>query len=94
MVGLATVELDTDLQLVYYFDCVTDLNNGTGLIWARMGGQLRFEVELIPGGTPGKRLEVERISNSDLGVYVCSDRYSSDVVSVNVTGCKYNCGHH
>ena len=87
VIGLATVELDSDL--VYIFDCITDLNNGSGLVWARVSAQHRFQVETIPDGTPGKRLEAVRISYSDLDVYVCSDRYSSDVVSINITGCKW-----
>ena len=86
VVGIATVELDGGVT--YYFDCLTDLNNGSGLMWTRLSVQHRFEVESIPGGTPGKRLLLVGIRHSDLDVFICSDRYSDDVVFVNITGCE------
>lgn len=47
-----------------------------------------FRVIDIPDGSPGKRLDTADISYSDLDTYVCSDRYSNDVASVNITACE------
>lgn len=92
VVGLATVELDGDPadRPTYYFDCITNLNNGSGIRWTRMGAQNTFEIDDIPNGTPGKRLNAEGIVSADLDVYVCSDLYSDDVAVVTITSREYN----
>ena len=90
VVGIATVELGGSLanQPTYYFDCITNMNNGSGIRWSRMSTHHRFQVVSIPGGLPGKRLDVVGITYSDLDIYTCSDRYTNDVVSVNITACE------
>ena len=88
VVGIATVELGGDPagRPTYYFDCITDINNGSGLRWTKMSTENRFEFEPIPWGTPpGMRLSVGGIDYGDLDIYTCSDMYSNDVVSVNIT---------
>ena len=83
VVGIATVEIGGRGN---FFDCISDINNGSGLVWTRKTFQHRFNVVPIPGGSsPGKRLEMESITSSDLDVYTCSDRYSYDNVSINIT---------
>ena len=72
----------------YYFDCITDLNNGSGLTWTRLSTQHRFVVEAIPDGRPGIRLNAGGIDYVDLDIYTCSDQYGSDTVSVNITACE------
>lgn len=85
VVGIATVELNEGIA--YYFDCITDRNNGTGLVWARQSSHHRFEVNLIPNGSPGKRLWMVDVEYHDLDVYICSDGYYiDDVVFINITG--------
>lgn len=90
VVGIATVELGGSPanQPTYYFECITNRNNGSGIRWSRMSAQHRFQVVDIPDGSPGKRLDVEGISYPDLDIYTCSDRYSNDVTSVNITACE------
>ena len=92
VVGIASVELGGNpaSRPTYFFECTTNLpmNNGSGIRWTRMTTQHRFEVEDIPDGSHGKRLNVGGINYPDLDVYICSDSTSSDVVSVNITGCK------
>lgn len=90
VVGIATVELDGDpaSSLTYYFDCITTQNNGSGLMWTKMRTQNRFEVQTIPDGSPGKRLNASGIGYHDLDAYVCSDTTSNDVASINITGCE------
>ena len=92
IVGIATVELDGDPadRPTYYFDCITNLNNGSGIRWTRVGDQNTFEIEEIPNGSPGKRLNAEDIASTDLGVYVCSDLYSDDVAMFTITSREYN----
>ena len=91
IVGIATIELggSPSSRPTYYFECITNLNNGSGIRWTRMGTQHRFHVENIPNHSPGKRLNVRGIGYADLGVYICSDSASNDVISVNITGCKF-----
>ena len=93
IVGVATVELGGDAanRPSYYFDCTTDRNNGSGLVWTKMNTQNRFEVIPIPTGGSGKRLNAGGIDYRDLDVYTCSDQYSDDTVSVNITGCELMC---
>ena len=93
IIGIATVELGGNAasQPVYYFDCITNLNNGSGIRWSRMSTPHRFHVMDIPGGSPGKRLDVAGINFPDLDVYTCSDQYSDDVASVNITACELAC---
>ena len=92
MAGLATVELEGSLdnRPSYYFDCVTDLNNGSGLVWTRQSAENRFEVVAIPGNMTGKRLDATRpsIESQDLDVYTCKDTLSDEAISVNITDCK------
>ena len=91
VVGIATVELGGSAasRPTYYFDCITDLNNGSGIRWTRMSIQLRFDVESIPDGSLGKRLNVGGLDFPDLDIYTCSDQYSDDVASINITACEY-----
>ena len=53
-----------------------------------MSTQHRFQVADIPDGSPGKRLDAAGINYPDLDVYTCSDRYSNDAASVNITACE------
>ena len=87
VIGIATVELGglSTSQPTYYFDCITNLNNGSGIRWDRTSALNRFQVIDIPDGSPGKRLDTADVNYPDLGTYICSDRYSNDVASVNVT---------
>lgn len=71
--------------MAYYFDCISDLNNGSGIVWSRERAPLGFEFVPIPSGESGKRLVVDGITHSDLDVYICSDRHSNDVERVNIT---------
>ena len=89
VVGIATVELGGApiSRPTYYFECTTNLNNGSGIWWTRMSAQQRFAVESIPDGT-GKRLRVAGIDYPDLDIYICSDQYSDDVASINITACE------
>ena len=88
VVGIATVELSGDpaSRPTYYFDCKTTRNNASGLMWTKMNNQTRFEVQVIPDGSPGKRLNASGIGYHDLDKYVCSDTTSNDVASINITG--------
>ena len=90
VIGIATVELGGSAasRPTYYFECITNKNNGSGIRWTRMSAQLRFDVEDIPDGSPGKRLNVGGIDYPDLDIYTCSDEHSDDVTSVNITACE------
>ena len=90
IVGVATVELGGDpaSRPTYFFDCKTNLNNGSGITWTRMSTDNTFEIESIPDGSAGKRLDAADINYEHLDVYTCSDRYSGESVSLNITGCK------
>ena len=90
IVGIATVELGGNAasRPTYYFDCVTNLNNGSGITWTRMSTQNTFEIEPIPAGSPGKRLDATDIDYMHLDVYTCLDQYSGESVSMNITGCE------
>ena len=90
VVGIATVELGglSTSQPTYYFDCITNLNNGSGIRWDRTNGLNRFRIIDIPDGSPGKRLDTSDINYPDLDTYICSDRYSTDVASVNINACE------
>ena len=87
MVGLATIELSGDAasQPTYFFDCVTDRNNGSGLRWTRSSFPHFFRVGAIPGNRSGIRMYVGGIHYTDLDIYVCSDHYSDDIVRLNIT---------
>ena len=93
IVGIATVELGgrSTSQPTYYFDCITNSNNGSGIRWTRMSTQHRFQVMDIPDGSPGKRMDATGINYVDLDVYTCSDQYSNQVTSVNITACELLC---
>ena len=88
VVDIATVELNTDLtvQPTYYFDCTTNLTDGSGLTWSRVSGTQRFPTSVTKSST--LRLDATGISQSDLGVYICSDTLSSDTVTLNITDCE------
>ncbi len=90
VVGIATVELGGDpaSQPTYFFDCVTTRNNGSGIRWERLSASNSFDVGDIPDGSAGKRLNARRIDYPDLDIYICSDRFSDDNISVNITACK------
>ena len=93
VVGIATVELGGSHtnRPNFYFDCTTDLNNGSGITWSRMSGDIRFELSATTNGPPGMRMSLDRIDEfPDFDVYTCSDLYSDDVVSINITARKYN----
>ena len=87
IVGIATVELGGDpaSRPTCYFDCITDQNNGSGLTWTRLSTQHDFVVEAIPDGRSGIRLNAGGIDYPDLDIYTCSDWYSSDTASMNIT---------
>ena len=85
VVGLASVELESEMRPTYFFDCNTTENNGTGITWTRQSGELHFRVEAIPSRTNGKRLTASGIAANDLGTYICLDTYSNTRVSINIT---------
>ena len=91
VVGIATVELggDTSSRPTYFFDCVTDRNNGSGLRWTRATTNHRFAVAAIPDGTHGVRMDVGGFDYEDLDIYTCSDQNSADVVTLNITDCEF-----
>lgn len=95
VIGIATVELGglSTSQPTYYFDCITNSNNGSGIRWDRTSTLNRFQVIDIPDGSPGKRLDTADINYPDLDIYICSDRYSNDVASVNITASELIPGH-
>ena len=93
IIGIATVELGGDIQIVNFFDCITDLNNGSDLMWTRRTTQHRFDVGPIPDGSSGRRLRAAGINYSDLDVYTCSDRYSNDFSSINITNGEFMVDH-
>ena len=90
IVGVATVELGGDAasRPTYFFDCKTNLNNGSGIRWTRMSTDNTFEIESIPDGSAGKRLDAADIDYQHLDVYTCSDQYNGESASLNITGCK------
>ena len=90
VIGIATVELGGDPagRPTYFFDCITNSNNGSGIRWTRMTAQHRFPVIDIPDGFRGKRLDATGMDYPDLDIYTCSDRFSNDVASVNITACE------
>ena len=90
VVGIATVELGGNdaSRPTYFFECITTRNNGSGITWTRLSAQNPFEVVDIPSGSAGKRLEAGRIDYPDLDIYTCSDQYSNDVASINITACE------
>ena len=92
VVGLATIELsgDSASHPTYFFDCVTDRNNGSGLRWTRSSFPHSFEVDATPDGVSGIRMDVDRIDYPDLDIYICSDQFSDDVARLNITDRKYS----
>ena len=93
VVGIATVELamgrDTSSRPSYFFDCVTNRNNGSGLRWTRATTNHRFAVSAIPDGTYGVRMDAGGFDYEDLDIYTCSDQNSADVVTLNITDCEF-----
>ena len=81
--GLATVEF-VPSGPAYYLDCNTSRNDGSGISWRRVGGNNPFLISNM-SSTASKRLNLERISEVDLGVYECFDSQSSDRAIVNIT---------
>ena len=90
VVGIATVEIIglPHERPTYYFDCISNQNNGSGLRWTRLNGPQRFRVDTIHSGLPGIRMSSGGIGSSDLGVYRCTDDYSNDAASLNITDSK------
>ena len=84
VVGLASIELDSQTPPTYFFDCNTTLNNGTGITWIEPLPSA-FRVVDIPTSSNGKRLSIAGITSNDLGVYTCLDNYSNTTASVNIT---------
>ena len=78
--GLATVELGGP---TYHLDCNTSRNDGSGIVWTRVGSHNHFSVSDAPAG--GRRLSLGGLSESDLGVYECSDTLMGDKVAINIT---------
>ena len=87
--GLATVELVANGP-TYYLDCNTSRNDGSEILWRRIGGHNRFLISNI-ASSASKRLNLARLSESDLGLYECFDNQSSagDRAIVNITTGKY-----
>jgi hypothetical protein len=88
------VELGGDpaSQPTYFFDCITTRNNGSGIMWERLSAPNELNVGDIPEGlgVAGKRLNAGGIDYPDLDIYICSDQFSDDVISVNITACKFD----
>lgn len=87
--GLATVELVANGP-TYYLDCNTSRNDGSGIMWRRIGAQNRFSVSDV-ASSASKRLSLARLAESDLGLYECFDSQSGagDRAIVNITTGKY-----
>ena len=80
--ALATVEFIT--TVTYYLDCNTSRNDGSGIMWTRVGGENPFQVTAIANDN-GQRLNVVHLSESSLGLYECFDTISEDRASINIT---------
>ena len=80
--GLATVEFDN--SVTYYLDCNTLRNNGSGIMWTRVGGNNPFQVSDVGTGN-GRRLSLSGVRDSDLGSYLCYDTLSEDRATINIT---------
>lgn len=79
---LATVEFI--LSVTYYLDCNTSRNDGSGIMWRRVGDDNPFQVTAIASGN-GQRLSFADLNNSSLGRYECFDTLSGDSATVNIT---------
>jgi len=87
--GVATVQVGGDSTLIYYFACSsTDTTNGMDLVWSRMGGTFGAgTAQEVDGAT--QRLNFDTVSNSHLGVYICTDTTTGEYVELNITSGKF-----
>ena len=90
VVRIATVKIiGNDYEKpTYFFDCISNQNNGSGLRWTRLDGPQRFAFRPLISGLPGIRMSSGGIHSGDLGVYTCVDDYSDDVAFLNITDSK------
>ena len=56
------------------------------MTWSSVSGTQRFPTSVTKSST--LRLDATGISQSDLGVYICSDTFSLDTVTLNITDCE------
>ena len=78
---LATYEYEGSFPQVYYFDCISTINNGLGLGWSKIGSLTKSQTII----TNGIRLLFSNPTQNDAGIYICSDMASSDSVHLNIT---------
>ena len=63
-------------------DCNTTSNNGAGVGWT---GQLAINPNWIQTVANGRRLVLDSFTNSNLGIYTCSDSTTNESVTINIT---------
>ena len=63
-------------------DCNTTSSNGAGVGWT---GPLAINAYWIQTVANGRRLVLDRFTNSDLGIYTCSDNTTNESVTINIT---------
>ncbi len=82
--GVATVSIGgTGPNLLdFFFDCNNTNNNGAGIQWNRVGG---LQISTEPGTYSGLRLQLENVDYPDLGVYVCTDTTTGELLELNIT---------
>ncbi len=80
--GVATVSIGGQNLPDFVFDCNNTKSNGSGIQWSRQGGS---EISTQPGTNTGLRLLFENLEHDDLDVYTCTDTFTGESVSLNIT---------
>lgn len=84
--GVATIELGGSTGITFSMDCNTTTGDGSDIVWLREQGTHDFDVIQI---TKGKRLDLEGVTYTDLGVYLC--RSDDSEIYINITSSKCLC---
>ena len=66
-----------------FLDCTGTHFNGSNLEWRRENGILTFPTQTR---SISKRLDLSNAQYSDEGIYTCSDSFTNDSISINITG--------
>ncbi len=66
----------------FVFDCNNTNNNGLGIQWSRQVGSKIFTQR---GTYTGQRILLENIEHDDLDVYTCTDTFTGNSLSINIT---------